>query len=165
MSNKNQLSAGEIPLMILTNERTPHKANMIMMLYKACSLAQLAYMDGMDPETGEIVPLLVGLGPTEDGKFNVYPLARIFNKVDGIPQYLVPDGHGSYIDYRTPEQRELAGITEGDIADGIPAGSSDEDGRITLVNISEEETGQATEGNTSTDGDGGTLDGPPTPAV
>lgn len=92
-------------LYILTNERTDMKANMLLMMYKAMGLGQLGYMDGMDPDTGEIVPLLVGFQPDSTGKFNVYPLARIFNKVDGIPHYLVPDGAGSYIDYRTPDQR------------------------------------------------------------
>jgi len=100
MSKKSkQNSASAPPLMILTNDRTPQKAQMLMMLYKAASLAQLAYMDGMHPETGEIHQLLVGLQPTPDGQFQVFPLARIFSKLDAIPLYLVPDGQGSYIDY------------------------------------------------------------------
>lgn len=107
-------------LYILTNERTEMKANMLLMLYKAVSIGQLGYMDGMDPDSGEIVPLLVGFQPTENGKFNVFPLARIFNKVDGIPHYLVPDGQGGYLDYRTDEQRleppahESVGADRGD---------------------------------------------------
>ena len=75
---------------------------MLLMLYKAVSMAQLAYMDGMDPETGEIHPLLVGLEGTQDGKFNVYPLARLFNKLDAIPAYLTPDGEGNYVDFTIP---------------------------------------------------------------
>lgn len=92
--------AEDIPLFVLTNERTQFKANQIMMFYKASSLGQLAYMDGMDPETGEIVPLLVGLEPTEnDTQFKVYPLAKLISNLQEIKNYLVPDGSGNYIDY------------------------------------------------------------------
>lgn len=101
MSKKKKAKAEEIPLMILTNERTPFKGNMMKMIYQAVSLGQLAYMDGKDEETGEIVPLLVGLEPTEDlHKFAVYPLAKIFVKGEEMRTYLVPDGVGGYFDAR-----------------------------------------------------------------
>lgn len=128
---KRRKSANEVPLMILTNERTQQKAQMILMLYKAASLAQLAFMDGMDPETGNIDQLLVGLEPTENGQFKVFPLAKLFSKLDEIPQYLVPDGNGNYIDYSINES------LEGD-----------------------EEAGPAEEIDASADGIGGTLGRP-----
>lgn len=97
---KKKASAADVPLMILTNERTPYKAQMLLMLYKAASLAQLAYMDGVHPESGEIHQLLVGLEPVGDkGEFKVFPLARLFSKLDEIPKYLMPDGQGNYLDY------------------------------------------------------------------
>jgi len=128
----------EIPVMILTNERTPFKAQQILMLYKAASMAQLAYMDGMHPETGEIVPLLVGLEPTENAtQFKVYPLATLIDKLSDIPQYLVPDGQGGYMDYRVKEA-----------TDELPQPFGDE---------GTEKEGPAPEGQGSSDGDGGTL--------
>jgi len=102
MSKKNTVKADEIPVVILTNERTPFKAQQILMMYKAAGLAQLAYMDGLNPDTGEIDALLVGLEPVEkEVQFKVFPLAKLFNKLNEIPAYLVPDGNGSYIDYKT----------------------------------------------------------------
>jgi hypothetical protein len=113
-AKKNTIKKDEIPLILLTNDRTPFKGAMLETIYKATALAQLGYMDGLDPETGDIIPLLVGLQPTEnDTQFKVYPLARILQK-DEIKFYLVPDGTGSYIDYRNTEQREpeLAALPE-----------------------------------------------------
>lgn len=121
---KNQAAAP--PLMILTNDRTPQKAQMLFMLYKAASLAQLAYMDGMHPVTGEIHQLLVGLQPTADGQFQVFPLAKIFSKLDEIPLYMVPDGQGSYIDYSKFNQGRSAEVGS-DKPDPEPAGASIEE--------------------------------------
>jgi hypothetical protein len=109
VTNTTDDTAGKIPLMFITNDRTPFKANMLMMIYKAVGMGQVGYMDGLHPETGEIHPLLVGIEPTEDGQFRVHALAKIFNKLDEIPQYLMPDGNGNYIDYRP----KLSPIPEG----------------------------------------------------
>lgn len=112
MASKPKVKADEIPVVILTNERTPFKAQQILMMYKAAGLAQLAYMDGLNPDTGEIDSLLVGLEPVEkEGQFKVFPLAKLFNKTSDIPAYLVPDGNGSYIDYNTNDE-SLAPIPE-----------------------------------------------------
>ena len=105
---KTKEQAAKVPLMFLTNERTPYKANMLLMLYKAAETAQLGYMDGLHPETGEIHPLLVGIEPTENGQFRVHALARIFNNLDEIPQYLMPDGNGNYLDYRPKSEQTPA---------------------------------------------------------
>lgn len=96
MSRKTKKKA-EIPYLVLTNEITEFKANNLKMFYKAAALKQLAYMDGKDPVTGEIVPLLVGLEPTENAtQFKVYPLARLISKASEIINYMVPDGTGGY---------------------------------------------------------------------
>lgn len=97
----------QIPLMVLTNERTAFKGKMLMMIYQGAAMAQLAYMDGQDPDTGEIVPLLVGLEPEgTEGKFNVWPLAKIISKTEGFKRYLVPDGKGGYFDAGTDPEKE-----------------------------------------------------------
>jgi hypothetical protein len=112
-------SQPEVPIMILTNEiGNQAKANMILMIYKAVAMGQLGFMDGLDPETGEIHPLLVGLEPTNNNaegryQFNVFPLARLLNNVDGIPQYLMPDGEGNYLDYR-PKPSDAGELVEPD---------------------------------------------------
>ena len=88
----------EAPFLCISNEPSESKINILQIIYQSVYSGQLAYMDGMDPDTGEIVPLLVGLDPTGDGtKVSVYPLADIrmlTNK--NITQYLVPDGRGNY---------------------------------------------------------------------
>lgn len=106
MSKKKTVEPGAdgMPLVLLTNERTQYKANQLIMLYKAASVAQLAYMDGMDPDTGEIVPLLVGLEAVAGvNQFKVYPLAKLIGNLSEIKSYLVPDGAGGYVDYTVPE--------------------------------------------------------------
>ena len=117
MASKRKAKAKEekVPLMILTNERTQFKANILMMMYQAASYGQLAYMDGMDPDTGEIVPLLVGLEPAGDGdKMNVHPLAKLLHKNIDDMHYLIPDGQGNYFDGRndTAALQEEARPTE-----------------------------------------------------
>lgn len=101
-----------VPVVILTNERTPFKAQQILMLYKSVGMAQLAYMDGLNPDTGETDALLVGLEPTEEGQFRVFPLAKLFSKLDEIPAYLVPDGQGGYFSTADDSGDELAPISE-----------------------------------------------------
>lgn len=114
MSDEQQLSGeeGGIPLVVLTNERTPFKAQQILMLYQAVHAAQLAYMDGLNPDTGEVEPLLVGLEPTDDGQFRVFPLAKLLSKLDEVPAYQVPDGQGGYINASDGAGDELAAIPE-----------------------------------------------------
>ncbi len=138
MSKK--IKPDQVPLIMMTNERTPQKAQMMFMLYQAAETAQLAYMDGMDPESGEIHPLLVGLEPTPGGEFRVWPLARLINKVDSIPKYMVPDGEGNYIDY---------GVT------GESAGSDDAGTSLAFP----EEERQTEEVPAGPDGDGRALGG------
>ena len=105
MANRHTKKKEEIPLILLTNDRKQFKADQLIMFYKAASLAQLAYMDGLDPDTNEIVPLLVGLEPTEGNtQFKVYPLAKLISKHDDIKNYLVPDGNGKYVDYSLPQE-------------------------------------------------------------
>lgn len=100
-------STEQIPLMILTNERTTFKGNMLTMIYKAASYGQLAYMDGMDPDSGEIVPLLVGLEPNEDStQMQIHPLAKIIGKNVDTIHYLIPDGKGNYFDGRASTEEE-----------------------------------------------------------
>lgn len=116
MSKKKKLSVDEVPVIVLTNDRTKLKADTILMFYKAATLGQLGYMDGKDPDTGEIVPLLVGLEPTEnDTQFKVYPLARLINKSTEIIPYLVPDGVGGY--FTTNPTIEDSGECLGDLPD------------------------------------------------
>lgn len=99
-SKRNKQEVVEIPFVILTNEPNQMKVNILQLLYQSAHMQQLAYMDGMDPDTGEIVPLLVGMEPTEDNQVRLYPLARLFTKASEIKTYLTPDGQGSYDNLR-----------------------------------------------------------------
>lgn len=81
---------------ILSNEPNELKLHTLELLYNSVAYGQLGYMDGKDPNTGEIIPLLVGLDPLPDGSgFAIYPVARILGKNDPL-NYLVPDGIGNY---------------------------------------------------------------------
>lgn len=100
----------EVQLVLMTNDRQQFKVSTLQVIYQAADYRQLAYMDGMDPDTGEIVPLLVGLETLSDEQFNVWPLAIILNKSKQIKNYLVPNGRGDYVD-RRPKQAQESGQT------------------------------------------------------
>ena len=86
----------EATAIVVTNDNNPIKRDFLAILHQAALHNQLGYMDGMDPDTGEIVPLLVGVEHLEDGKMQLYPLAHAFLETDKLKNYLVPDGNGSY---------------------------------------------------------------------
>lgn len=89
-------SSQGIPIPVLTNELTQFKIDTIRIIYSAIAKGELGYMDAKDPETGEIVPLLVGIEYTEGGNFIPYPIARFINGKDVFKDYLVPNGSGEY---------------------------------------------------------------------
>lgn len=99
-SKKNKVP--QHPLVILTNEKNPFKPQLLQMLYQAVEYRQVAYMDGMDPETGEIVPLLVGIEHQKDGIAVRVPLARLLGS--DAPNYLIPDGEGNYVSGPSEEE-------------------------------------------------------------
>lgn len=86
-------------LVIASNDRNPIKAQFIATLHQAALHNQLGYMDGKDPETGEIVPLLCGVEFNEDGSpKQLWPLGIVFLNGEGLKNYLAPDGDGKYYD-------------------------------------------------------------------
>lgn len=99
----------EIFIQILSNEPNELKLHTMEIIYNSVSYGQLGYMDGKDPETGEIVPLLVGLDPTSDGRFKIYPVARLLMGVPELPKYLVPDGTGKYFNERDTDGIAISG--------------------------------------------------------
>jgi hypothetical protein len=98
--------------MVLSNDPTEQKLQTMELLYASLAFGQLGYMDGQIEETGEIVPLLIGLQPTEDGNFRIYPIAQLFSKQDKLVDYLVPDGTGSYRKIPTGTPVNLIGSTD-----------------------------------------------------
>jgi hypothetical protein len=105
----------EVPIMVLTNEPTELKVRTLELIYQSLSYGQIAYMDGKDPDTGEVVPMLVALEPAGDNKVTIYPIARLFDKNDKLTEYLVPDGLGNYrnvgaepVDIHTSEEEGTA---------------------------------------------------------
>jgi hypothetical protein len=88
----------DVYVQILSNDPNELKLHTMEIIYNSINNGQLAYMDAKDPGTGEIVPLLVGLDPTSNGKFKIYPVAQLLIGVSNIPKYLVPNGAGEYYD-------------------------------------------------------------------
>jgi hypothetical protein len=85
----------ESVVMIISNDPSEFKVRTLELFYQAASYGGIAYMDGKDPETGDIVPLLVGVKMEAEGQFSIWPIAKIFQSND-IKNYLVPDGAGNY---------------------------------------------------------------------
>lgn len=129
-----------IPIVIMTNDRNPIKANLMFSLYNTVKAGRLGYMDGMDPDTGDIVPMLVGIEPSPDGTVhanNVYPLAILVRSDYESFKYWIPDGAGNYCKRDgTPasmkeeennetvleqfgERNELGGVVSGDSTEEI----------------------------------------------
>lgn len=93
---RNKPAERERVLKLLTNDITDLKKMTLKMIIQAADYDELGYMDGRDPDTGEIVPLLVGLEPNENNSFTIYPIAR-FYVGSQIPEFEPPDGRGNYI--------------------------------------------------------------------
>lgn len=84
-------------LKLVTNEPTQFKKEYLRVIIQGMEFDEIGYMDGRDPNTGEIVPLLVAFEPSEaEGQFNIYPLARLYMGAD-MTAFEVPDGRGNYI--------------------------------------------------------------------
>lgn len=94
---KNKPKIEKAPLVILTNERSPAKADLLTMLYSAFSKGQVGLVDGMDPDTGEVTPMLAGIEMTDGELTGVYPLASIFQSLEEVARILIPDGQGNYV--------------------------------------------------------------------
>jgi hypothetical protein len=99
----------DVYVQILSNEPNELKLHTMEIIYNSINNGQLAYMDAKDPETGEIIPLLVGLDPTSNGKFKIYPVAQLLIGASNLPKYLVPDGTGSYYDADSEESDYSSG--------------------------------------------------------
>lgn len=105
--NESTLEEDVIPLMLMTNEPNEDKLRFMELLYQAMAVGQVAYMDGKDPDTGEIVPLIVGIQPEANGLVSIYPLARIIKPTDESINYHVPDGAGAYSPLNVGEPIDL----------------------------------------------------------
>lgn len=91
-------------LVIASNDRNPIKESFIQTLHMAALNCQLGYMDGMDPDTGDIIPLLCGVEYGEEGKpVKLWPLAIAFLDGTKLKNYLVPDGNGNYFNQNRDE--------------------------------------------------------------
>lgn len=111
-----------IPIMVLSNDPTEFKIRTIELLYQSISMGQLAYMDGKDAETGEIVPLLVGLNPVTDERVEIYPIAKLLiNNADTATKYLVPNGTGEYTEPDSDNAVDFA------CAELVPADAGEEE--------------------------------------
>jgi hypothetical protein len=107
-----ELKEGFIP--ILSNEVTKFKLDILQAIYDSVVHGQLGYLDAKDPETGEIVPLLVGIEFNTDGTFKPYPIAKFISGKDVFKDYLVPDGKGGYVSGAdTGASEEEGGETQG----------------------------------------------------
>lgn len=87
---------GQTLIPVLTNEVTQFKLDILKAIYNSVVSGQLGYLDAKDPETGEIVPLLVGIEYSDKGTFKPYPIAKFITGKDVFKNYLVPDGRGNY---------------------------------------------------------------------
>lgn len=94
---KAPVKESKVPLIILSNDRNPAKADMLAMLYRAFHLGQVGLIDGMDPDTGKVTPMLAGIELVDGEIRGVYPLAAVLESTEEISRILIPDGQGSYV--------------------------------------------------------------------
>lgn len=94
---KNKPKLQQAPLVILSNERSPAKAEMLQMFYNAAKMGQIGLVDGMDPDTGEILPMLAGIAMKDGELTGVFPLATLMQDINQIARILIPDGQGNYV--------------------------------------------------------------------
>lgn len=98
MAKRTKRNQFVIPL--LTNERTDVKANVMRSLYDAVKFGRLAYVDCVDPDTKEVIPMLALVGDMEGSNFDiqkVFPIARFIASEDESLSYGIANGEGQYI--------------------------------------------------------------------
>ena len=94
---KKEAAAPKVPLIILSNDRNPEKVQMIQMLYSAFQQGKIGLVDGMDPDTGAVTPMLAGIEMEGGDITGVYPLATLLQDMNTIASILIPDGNGNYV--------------------------------------------------------------------
>ena len=137
MSDDTEFDGSEVPLMIITNDPTELKLRTLELIYESISYGQIAYMDGKDPESGEVVPLIVALEPVSEDKYTIYPIARLFSKDDKLIQYLVPNGQGEYY---------AAGDPAASLTDSLSGTGRSESSDDIVTTTAREETERPSEG-------------------
>lgn len=85
----------EVMLHVLSNEPTHQKYDILEMFIRGAMVNTIGYMDALNQETGKEEQLLVGLQANANGKFDVFPLARIL-QADEVTKYLAPTGDGAW---------------------------------------------------------------------
>lgn len=92
-------------LHLLSNEPTEYKEALLRMFYAGVLQNTMGYADARVIETGEIVPMLVGLEYSVlSGKVESFPLALIIPAGDSV-KYELPNGYGGYGE---PTDEEIA---------------------------------------------------------
>lgn len=112
-----------IPLIIMSNERSADLVQILQTFYQAVALGQIGLVMGMDPETGEVSPMLAGIDRDGEVIVGVFPLAKIMQDVQEIESILIPDGKGNYVS-------NTEGFTEPD--DGLLDGETAEEAGQTV---------------------------------
>lgn len=85
-------------LVVITDDNNPIKRSLMENIVLSINTNQLGYVDGKDPETGEVVPLLVGIDRSEEG-MQLFPIARVFLDPNEMKRFLVPDENGNFTDH------------------------------------------------------------------
>ena len=97
MAKRTKRNQFVIPL--LTNERTDVKANVMRSLYDSVKFGRLAYVDCVDPDTTEVIPMLALVGDMEGSNFDiqkVFPIAYFISSEEESLRYGIADGNGNY---------------------------------------------------------------------
>jgi hypothetical protein len=105
-TKKDSSTTVTVPLLVQTNSPNPAKDAVLKFVYTAAQRFQIGYMDGMDPDTGHIVPLLVLIEANDDKRFDVRPIARLLTDAEDNKEWLVPDGRGNYCQLRADAETE-----------------------------------------------------------
>lgn len=109
----NDVAAAEVPtfspvLYKFTNSgESPHLDSLLAMFYQGAYDNTIGIMDAYNLNTEEVETILVGVQVDENGKPVCFPLAKLL-KAEEVPQYLSPDGKGSYFDPLDPVASEAA---------------------------------------------------------
>lgn len=94
-------------LNVMANDPTEAMFGKLRMFYQGCFENSVAYMEGMDSVTGELVEVLVGYEtiPGSDGLVDVYPLARLLTMEEGN-KIILPTGDGGYQNAQPGQKQE-----------------------------------------------------------
>ena len=95
-----RIKKNQFVIPLLTNERTDIKAGIMKSLYDAVKFGRLAYVDFVNPDMNQVIPMLALVEDQTGDSFDiskVFPIAYFISSEEESLSFGIADGNGNYI--------------------------------------------------------------------